>query len=248
MLCEPDDVSALWAWKELQARGLQPFELVTSDELGPGRRWAHRVSSHLLDVEISMSPGRVIRSEQVTGVLNRMRYVPAWRPAERAETADRDYALQEVAAFSLSWVSALPGPVLNRPTPQGLSGRQRDIVEWTWLAAKAGLETTCLRMSAPDGCGPEQGLSVSPRTEPDADCTVMVVGPHVVGTDVPPVVRDGCRRLAVLSGTALLGVSFGSCNQRSWVFAQADVLPDLRVGGSQLIDAVARVFQQDGAS
>ena len=52
-------------------------------------------------------------------------------------------------------------------------------------------------------------------------------------------IRQGCRRLAELSHTALLGVEFTTSSAGPWTFAGATPMPDLRLGGEALLDALA---------
>ena len=64
---------------------------------------------------------------------------PATDLIGQAVTSDREYALSEMQAFYLSWLSAIPGQVVNRPTPQGLSGHWHHISEWALSAARLAL-------------------------------------------------------------------------------------------------------------
>src|SRR5262245_39541024 len=92
----------------------------------------------------------------------------------------REYASQELAAFCLSWLYALPSPVINRATPQGLAGQWRHRSEWLWLAAHAGLPTSLYRTTseAPRDEQDGSGRLVPPDTPVQ---TVFVVADQVVG-------------------------------------------------------------------
>jgi hypothetical protein len=234
LLCETTDDAALWAAGELQERGLRPFEVLTSADLGPGRRWSHRVASGSVVAEVSVTADRLISSEQVRGVLNRLRAPPAGWVSESVSADDRDYARQELWAFFASWLAAFDGPVLNRPTPHGLSGRVRDPLEWSVLAARSGLDTAPVAL---DTSGPQDRVDL-PTTGPSR--IVLVVGSRVVGADVPAPVAENCGRLARLAGAGLLGVSFCRDGDRPWVFCQADLLPDLR--DAEIVDALAEAL------
>jgi hypothetical protein len=63
----------------------------------------------------------------------------------------------------------------------------------------------------------------------------QVVGPD----DMPAHIGEGCRRLAGLAGTELLGFNFGE----DWTFAGATPWPDLSVGGEALLRALAAALQ-----
>ena len=136
-------------------------------------------------------------------MLNRLVCVP-FEPLRLAHPTDRDYASQELTAFCLSWLYALPPPVLNRATPQGLAGPWRHRSEWLWLAACAGLPTPLYRETSEDPRDERDGQGrLVPSDTPVQ--TVFVVADQVVGATLPRHIRHGCRRLAELSHTALLG-------------------------------------------
>ena len=73
--------------------------------------------------------------------------------------------------------------------------------------------------------------------------TVFVVADQVVGATLPRHIRHGCRRLAELSHTALLGVEFATSSAGPWTFAGATPMPDLRLGGEALLDALASALR-----
>lgn len=156
---------------------------------------------------------------------------------------DHDYITQEFTAFFMSWLYALPGPILNRPTPQGLGGRWRHASEWALLASAAGLPTPPYRLSSLDAhdemAAGERGLF--PAGTPTRQA-VVVGGVAFAPEGMPGEIRDACARLAEAADTPLLGVDFaaGACGE--WTFAGATPLPDLRAGGQPLLDALARAL------
>jgi hypothetical protein len=172
-------------------------------------------------------------------VLNRLVTVP-YEPLRHLEPEDRDYASQELTAFFLSWLHALPCPVLNRATPQGLSGAWRHRSEWVWLAAQAGLPTPRYRQSSSSGGQVRDAGITSPAS---TVATVLVVGRQVVGESAPSSILSGCQRLARLTGTHLLGIEFTADAGGAWTFSGATPQPDLRLGGSALLDALSSAFQ-----
>lgn len=244
VLCPPNDLAALWAYQGLKARGLAPLELVSAEMLAYGLRWEHRLSTNGLSVDITLADRRTIRSSTVRGILNRLSYIPQ-EHFYAAGSADRDYAAQELMAFYMSWLHAMPGAVLNRPTAQGLSGSWRHISEWVWLAGRAGLPTLPYRQTGLDQIedGHTGGRLVSEATPAK---TILVVGGHLTGTPAPPDILEGCKRLAALSATALLGIEFVAGSRSSWTFAGATPLPDLRLGGEVLLDLLVSALQRDG--
>jgi hypothetical protein len=69
--------------------------------------------------------------------------------------------------------------------------------------------------------------------------TVFVVADQVVGATLPRHIHHGCQRLAELSHTAMLGIEFAVGSAGPWTFAGATPMPDLRLGGETLLDALA---------
>ncbi|MBU6498502.1 MAG: hypothetical protein KGQ40_08240, partial [Rhodospirillales bacterium] len=122
VLCDEADVSALWAADALRQRGLSPTVL-TGLDLAWVRGWRHRVGAKGADILLRFDTGQ-LDGRSVRGVLNRLSYLPrAW--LARIGGPDRDYAMQEMLAFYLSWLHSLGGPKLNPPAPQGLCGNLR---------------------------------------------------------------------------------------------------------------------------
>lgn len=241
VLCVSNDVSAFWAYEGLKARGLAPVELVTAEMLSYCVRWEHRLGADGVYIDITLADGRRIRNDTIRGALNRLLSVPS-EHLLLTQPADREYTSHELHAFFMSWLYSLPQPVLNRPTPQGLSGQWRHVSEWVWLASKAGLPTSDYRQTSReriDGMGVERRLVPigAPLNK------VIVVEGYPLGVQAPAEIHDGCRRLAELSGTALLGIDFCVGPAGSWTFAGATALPDLRLGGEPLLAVLASVLR-----
>jgi hypothetical protein len=227
VLCDSSDLSALWAWRELSRR-LADVRLVTSEALVYAARWEHRVDSCRTSTIITLGDGCVIRSEEVRGTLNRLLVLPG--DHLRAVAAEREYAGAELLAFFASWLHALPKPVLNPASPSGLSGgaQWRDHSEWLWLAAESGL-----------GVPPYvENESTAPEPPLPGARTLMVIGDRVVGPPHPAQVAAGCIALARRTSLGILGVGFDEL----WSFRHATVVPDLRAGGCDAIDALAEAL------
>jgi len=233
VLCDAGDVSALWAFQEMRSRGVAPLELLTADDLALADYWEHRVGAAGASIRFRAGPLEV-RGDKLRGVLNRLYTVPMphWR---RKEKADRDYVQQEMVALFLSWLHALPCPVINRPAPQGLCGAWRTESEWAWLAAQAGLAVAPYRQSSRDGIDEMKGQRrlIAPGAMVH---TVIVAGDATAGAAAPPPVLAACRRLAALAGTELLGVDFIAGAAGPWSFAGASAMPYLASGGAPLMD------------
>jgi hypothetical protein len=232
VLCHETDAAAKWASQELPRRGLQPLELITAESLAVGAVWRSLIETAERTIEIRLSDGRVVDSRRVRGTINRLQWVPA-EAVQFGTPADQAYALQELYAFYMGWLYSLPRPILNPPTPQGLSGRWRYPSEWAWLAGQAGLTVRPLRIT-PATHEAVAALSLQPAS-PGLRRTILVLDGEVIG-DAPKAVADGVEHLWTLADTPLLGVDFDLAEDDSWIFAGVSVSPDLRSGGDGLLD------------
>jgi hypothetical protein len=120
------------------------------------RRWAHDGARLLTPRDLSragwlagdVSPaasrftvdGERVDASDLSAVLVR---IPSVSPADvpHVGLADRGYCAAEMTAFLAWWLSELPCPVVNRPTPTCLSGT--DWAEPTWTIAAAELGVPC---------------------------------------------------------------------------------------------------------
>ena len=241
VLSSEQDQSALWAFHGLRARGLRPLEWISAEMLPFALRWDHRVSASETSISITLADGRVITNSAVNGVLNRLTHVPL---NHLAGNPDYDYATQEYSAFHMSWLYSLPQPMLNRACAQGLCGAWRHISEWVSLAARAGLPTPSYRQTSSDQFDEMFEIRrLFPLQTPTTTC--IVVQDQVIGDSMPSEIRAGCLRLAALSETPLLGIEFAlGASREPWTFAGATPVPDLRLGGEALLDALALTLTQ----
>jgi hypothetical protein len=232
ILCDEADISALWAANALRIRGLSPMTL-TGLDLASVRGWRHTIGAAGSEISLRFDGG-TLRGRDVRGVLNRLSFLPrAW--LNGIGGPDRDYAIQEMTAFYLSWLHTLAPPKLNPPTPQGLCGNARHPSAWVALAGRAGLPVRPFQQSSDDD---PTALWQAP---PDpAASTVFVVGAKVIGSNalVGPH-RAPCLRLAKAAGCPLLGIDFAPDGNGEWEMVSASVIPDLTRGGEALADALA---------
>jgi hypothetical protein len=229
VLCTSDDLPALWAARGLAARGLQPLEIVTAEALMYNRSFEHRLVAGKASVRITLADGRVIDSATVRGTLNRIQTVPFLHL--RAQPADRQYAEQELFALYLSWLDALPGKMLNRPTPRSLCGEWRHPAEWAWLANQAGLPASVYGQS-------DVREAPAPRIPAPSTRSIVVVDGICCGASAPPDIAAGCSRLSEISAIPLLGIDFHVSRSDQWVFTSATPMPVLQLGGDKLQDAL----------
>jgi hypothetical protein len=241
VLCSATDTSALWAYQGLRQLGVAPLELVTAEALASATHWEHTLngSAH---VTIKLADGRRICSSNLRGVLNRLSG-PAAEMLQRAVPGDQDYVQAEMYAFYLSWIHSLLGVVINRPTPLGLSGPWYHPSEWVYRASRAGLPTPQYRLNARD---PQDDAFGTLAPAGSTTLNVITMGGTIYGGYVPGGTVRGCARLAESAGTDLLGVSLYLDNDARWTFAGAMPLPDLTVGGTQLLRALADKLTERG--
>lgn len=218
----------MWAVTGLRRLGLQPFEIILPEELLIGARIAHRIGEDGADVHVELHDGRKFNAENIAGVLNRLLEMPVTCLRELGER-DREYVAEEQRALYVSWLSSLPCPVLNRPSPAGLCGEWRDACEWQLLASAAGLD------SLPISCSSRDADRAESLTNP---VTLLVVGSQVVGV-APVEVTTGSLALAQRSRTALLGLTFERNVEDRWRFITATPHPDLLIGGRTGLEALA---------
>jgi|KBSMisStaDraftv2_1062788.scaffolds.fasta_scaffold193375_2 hypothetical protein len=234
VLCDAYDTAAQWAAARLHERG-RSVSVVTAAQLDTAVRWRHRVTrAGKASVTIELADGRCLSSEDRSAVLNRLSYIATDRIAAVAG-ADRDYATQEMHALFLSWLHGLPGPMLNRPTTQGLGGNWRHPSAWAVLAGRAGLRSKPYRQTSET----DPDAAWSPPHQAGLVTVFAVAGRLVAPPLLPSDTRAGCLRLGALSGEALLGIDLHDGN---WEFQGASPRPDLFQGGVPLIDALAQVL------
>jgi hypothetical protein len=241
VLCSSSDMSAHWAFQGLMQMGLAPLQLVTTESLASARTWEHRVNSSGAQVAITLANGVVIRSSQIRGVLNRL-VAPSDFTARSAVDADRQYTAAEIQAFYLSWLHSLPGVVINRSSPLGLSSPWLHASEWTLRASRAGLRTCTYRQSARESVTATDACRASLSRERTASRHVIALRGEIFGAEVPADVAHACGRLAKTAKTEMLGLQLNSRESDEWTFADATTLPDLRAGGVRLLRRVAQIL------
>lgn len=236
IFCSASDAAADWASRGLRQRGLEPLETVYAEALPYGLRWEHRIGAAGACVSVELRDGRRITSGGLRGVLNRLTHVPT---QHLSMLPDQEYISQELTAFFMSWLYALPGPVLNRPTAQGLCGPWRHVSEWALLAARAGLPVPVYRQGGDDQIDETRTeRRLFPLGTPTT--SAVVLGGRLFGPQMfPEGIEEGCVRLSTLVSTPLLGVELARDGRGEWQFAGATPLPDLTLGGDALLDALA---------
>ena len=234
ILASPSDLSAPWLRDGLRRRGVHDIHLVSVDSLVYSTSMTHRVTRDgEARTEIRLHDGRLV-GPSLAWTVNRAQFLPTVH-LDTASPPDREYATQELYAFFTSVLHGLPGRTINRAGPRGLSGPYLAPSEWTRTGGIAGLAVSPYRSTV--GGSPSDGPTV----------TLYVVGNEVVtqanqSITPPDDVIVGCRRLAGLLEVELLAAEFDT-NDGPWRLTGGSCTPDLRQGGTGVLDAVARIFQ-----
>ena len=231
VLCSPEDCSALWAACRLRDRGVAPTEVVSPEALLLAPFWDHRIRSDgSPTASVRLHDGRTLEHSAIRGVLNRVGSLPAALIGTCAR--DEAYLQQERAALLLSWLSSLRN-VINEATPQGLAGTFYPPVRTEWLAAAAGLAVRRDRHRRSFEAERATGL---PRA------LVVVFDGKVFGPRVLAPFTEQCSAYARIAKTRLVGLEFVHASG-AWAFEAATPMPNLKIGGAALMDALATAMK-----
>jgi hypothetical protein len=245
ILCHPSDAAAVWLGTTLQHLGIGGVEIVTVEQVVFSRRIVYRLSDGGDSGSIELADGRVLHSERMTGLVNRVQYLPTQHFAAAAP-ADRDYATAELSAFMLAWLNGTAARVINPPLPFALGGGVFQMPTAMHFASMAGLPTLPWCASASDVGASVIGDNGIPMREP-AHSSLVFEG-RVYGPLLPSGLRDGCRQLAALLGVPLLQILFNRSSEHGWRFAAATSAVDFRIGGRPLAVALARELKRSTAA
>lgn len=165
---------------------------------------------------VAVIAGRKIPIRGISGVIT---CLPRVTELELLHIApdDRGYVAAEMTAFLLAWLTELPCPVMNRPSPMSLVGPFWRREQWADLAAKAGLSVSPIFRQVSLEHAANSGI---PSTVP-----VTVVGSRVAG-NAHRRVLDGARRLARAAGVEILTVGVSEAGPAG-AFVSAEPAPDL---------------------
>jgi hypothetical protein len=132
---------------------------------------------------------------------------------------DRAYVAQEMTAFLVAWLSALPCPVLNRPGTVCLSGPNWRPEQWAYAVAQAGVPVIPARRRVPFDSNP----SAAPQYMPPV--TITVVGQKCLGPK-DRFLHESARRIARCARVELLAVTFAGSGKDAR-FASANLWPNI---------------------
>jgi hypothetical protein len=158
------------------------------------RGWSHGLSGTV--PRLAVIGGEIRPVEEIEAVYTRLTVLTD-DDVPGIVVADRTYVAKEMTAFLLSWLSSLPCPVVNRPSPLGLAGPNLRREAWVRLAHQAGMPAIPVARGA-DGYE---------ELETKSYMAIAVVGRRALGC-VPDDLRDRALRLAGAAGLELMTALF----------------------------------------
>ncbi len=171
--------------------------LMTARDLTrPG--WVHRPGS---DADVAVIDSEPVAAGELRGVVTQLPFVA---PDDLAPIvpADRPYVAAEMTAFLLAWLSSLPCPVVNRPSPLGLAGPNLRPEAWMALASEAGIPVRPVR---------RDGHGYPPRDVTGVRDEVTVVGKRTLGATSTRA-RERALRLARQAGAEMMVAIFDAAD------------------------------------
>jgi hypothetical protein len=221
VLASANDTGAdalLARWAGAGARCLTPGDLCQ-------RGWTHRPGCGCGEAVVD---GAAVPVRDFKGVVTRLMCVTE-RDLVSIVPHDRAYVAAEMTAFLLAWLSSLPCPVVNRPSPQGLAGPNLRPETWLALASEVGIPVRPLRRDR-HGYGEPDGAVA--RDE------VTVVGERALG-GTSARARERAVRLAQHSGAEVMVAGFDA-GEPDEPLIDAHVWPDL--GRADVGDALLELL------
>ncbi|MBV6467571.1 MAG: hypothetical protein DCC43_15515 [Candidatus Brocadia sp.] len=234
ILCAAADSSALRAACGLTKR-LNNVKLVTGEVLACALKWRHTLAGDIIDSQIKLSDGRILRQGEILGVLNRLVFLPPG-PVACANDKDREYASQEMTALITSWLYSLKCPVINRPNGQGICPGFLHESEWCWQANRAGFT---VRKYSQETWPDTTDIKEKDNFPQTSLRKIFVAGNSLVNNgDLSPNENQACLRLARNLNLDLLEINLVRENE-AFIFFNANAFPDIQWGGSPLLDALS---------
>lgn len=236
-LCSAGSPGDLWAALRLREAGLAPLEIVTPRLFLSSRRFEFELDDGGARSRLVLADGREFHSQILRGVVNRVPPLGVDCFGDlRAE--DRDYAIQETSAVLSAWLHSLPCPVVNPSDPGSPIGRARSWLEWTALAASAGIPALPSRQTC---SGARPGIApLDPQRRMEPPTFAYVVGDRAfLGEFAPADLGQAAPGLARMAGLALCGFQFQRDESGFTWLTGVDPWPDLRLAGPGVVRALA---------
>ncbi|NNE54056.1 MAG: hypothetical protein HKN30_16840 [Sulfitobacter sp.] len=230
-LCNPGDVMAGPFVAELRRRHRLAAQIITPQELVYAPDMQHLLGEAETYSAVTLKTHGTLENASITGLVNRVDFLPDAHLAN-VNAADRTYIQQELLAIWSSWISALPCPVLNRPTAISIAGPVYHPAIWHHYAAAVGLPVAQVIYDAdlPD-----------PQTPAPVHSAIVCQGVCYSPT-LPRELFAACCELAAYAGLDMVELLFGS-GPGGTVFSHASPIPDLSQANANLIAQVAEIFR-----
>lgn len=209
VLTHNDDQTAIAVYKELCARqGTSNVGLLTDEDLIAGTGWSYTHAENNIHTRLRLRDGRSFSSDDIKAVFNRLRFLNGAHFGT-FDTRDREYAVGEMFALMLSWLTSLKCPVVNPTGVRGFSFSNRTFLEWLKLAGEVGLPTRAAHFTTDARLMFARGFSAF---QPLAGMTLSqaanfpAIQSSIVGR-APTIwlgpIRDDTRRLLVIGSDAI---------------------------------------------
>jgi hypothetical protein len=224
VIAEANDADAVWCRQALAESFRGPVVQVTPSEMVMAPQLSHRLGTDHESVQLTLARGLTLAGPDLAGVVNRIQRLPD-RHFVQAQGTEHGYAAAELHAFFLGWLSALPCPMFNAPTPACLHGPAHADLAARHLAALAGWTVGDAPEAPVAGWGPVQ--------------VHWVLDQAVLGPDLSLHEQQVMQALSALWGGRLLQVQSRQGPQAR-VFVSASSWVDFRAAGPALAHAVAR--------
>ncbi len=223
VIAEATDADALWCRHLLAESFRGPVVQVTPSEMVMAPQLSHRLGTDHESVQLTLARGLTLSGAELAGVVNRIQRLPD-RHFVQAQGSEHGYAAAELQAFFLGWLSALPCPIFNAPTPACLHGPAHADLAARHMAALAGWAVDDTPPGPDAGAGPVQ--------------VHWVLGHAVLGPDLPLHEQQALLALASLWGGRLLQVH-SRAGAQARLFVSATSWVDFRAAGPALAHALA---------
>jgi len=206
---ELDEVArdATTDWSEQEAVLLTPADIFC-------KGWRTRIGG-VRDWSI-VANGQQWPIRSVSGVVSRLPCILA-RELFDIQPDDRPFAAAEATAFALFFLSSIPCPVVNRPTPNCLNGPNWQPEQWVraCLEAVVPFKASCRRTNE----------VINPETASSCLRSVIVLAGKCL-EDTSDGCLAGVLRLARLANVTFLQVYFMQ-DKGETIFYRAELTPDL---------------------
>lgn len=168
--------------------------------------------------------GEVVPLGRIRGVVNLLRGVDPGELLCYAEE-EREYQASEFHALLTFLLSALPCPVVNRPTPLSLSGPVLNPLGWYYLARDAGIPLVGITVESAAPASPFPALA-------GGMIDVSCLGGVLIRSSGTPA-DEWTLRLARQARVEYLRARFSAPSHDALRFYSADGVPDLRCGATR---------------